>query len=611
MASRQQAQVLARREAAVQQLAQFRHLSDEARFYAASTDATGEHAPYYDPRRAIMAGELALAVAAPWGREGERLPLPGERDALVRERTSLLLAMANAEQQDHSVNAAERSGRLLEQVPITHHSLAYHRLRSQCALRLGFAEEAEREATLANDKQRLMTAEDYFFLGESHRVRSSATNNLFVTGNERSRQESLAQAITAYQKAIELDPRHYWALFQLSRSYLGLNRKNDSLHTLSACVALRPDVPWAYATRGLLHGLADQFDEAHVDLTKALSLDPTFRPARLHRGFVYWRQGKQDAALADFETLLALPSDQRLIEAAWYRAHIRMAAEQWNDALADCAAVIDEWPAFRPAYELKAQVCLRAQDHDAAIGALNELLRLTSGADYDLQAAIACKLRGRALRLLAYELLEPARSRVLVRARSELQTAIERGEQDDALRLEVERLPEVLGLDGESIESLTRAIQESPGNTKLLRQRAWTCVNYGQYEDAAADFRTLMELIPDSAECHAGLSYVLAAKGQRAAAEQEAALALFLCGPNYVALHNVACTYATLAQSDQLHAAEDESRALALLNQAVKRFGGPAVKLLRAEPAFSDVFRARPEFQKLAAGVGSQSSDGP
>ena len=71
----------------------------------------------------------------------------------------------------------------------------------------------------------------------------------------------------------------------MSRCYLGLGRRPEAIEVLSACVALRPDSPWAYSARGLALALQRRFDEALRDLNRAIALDS--RPARLNRGVVY------------------------------------------------------------------------------------------------------------------------------------------------------------------------------------------------------------------------------------------------------------------------------------------------------------------------------------
>ena len=98
----QQAKLLAQREAARGQLADFRRLADEARFLAASTDPVSEQAPYYDPRRAIAIGETAIQIAQSWGPQGQKLANVPERSGWEDELYDLLLVLANAECQAES-----------------------------------------------------------------------------------------------------------------------------------------------------------------------------------------------------------------------------------------------------------------------------------------------------------------------------------------------------------------------------------------------------------------------------------------------------------------------------------------------------------------------------
>ncbi len=67
-----QARLLTVREQGRSAWNRFRHLFDEAQFYAANTDAVSERVPFYDPGRAGQIGQSALAIADAWGTQGER-----------------------------------------------------------------------------------------------------------------------------------------------------------------------------------------------------------------------------------------------------------------------------------------------------------------------------------------------------------------------------------------------------------------------------------------------------------------------------------------------------------------------------------------------------------
>ncbi len=140
----------------------------------------------------------------------------------------------------------------------------------------------------------------------------------------------------------------------MGRCYLSLKQGAEAVAALDSCVALQPNEPWGYSARGLARGLMQDYAAAEADLERALKIDPSFQPARLHRGIMAWLQGKDDLALADFANVLAPTDDRRLVEAAYYRGQLRLRRNEIDEALTDLDMVAKERPEFRPVYLTRA-----------------------------------------------------------------------------------------------------------------------------------------------------------------------------------------------------------------------------------------------------------------
>src|SRR5262249_23687495 len=147
--------------------------------------------------------------------------------------------------------------------------------------------------------------------------------------------ENLANAVGEYRQALQSDPQHYWAQFQLGRCLLAQDHNSEAVEALGACIALRPDSPWAYTIRGLANALAGHNVDATRDLDRALQLSPDFQPARLNRGVAYLLANDTTSALADFDAALAARADKRLCEAAFYRGQILLSKQRAREALED------------------------------------------------------------------------------------------------------------------------------------------------------------------------------------------------------------------------------------------------------------------------------------
>ena len=354
----QQAQILATRDIARERLVEFHRLADEAQFFAANTDAISERVPYYDSRRAKAVGEAALAIAAPWGQQAESLPLPAERAGLRQARYAMLLRLAQANLATEPDDAGVRASlAMLDEARANQPpSRGYYRLRSRSLAMLGEDQAAKRADERAVNASTPVIAEDYFLRGEELRLQDAGSSGRML-GNvdAEAPRDYLDNAIGEYRQALQLDPRHYWARFQLGRCLLALGREPEAVEALSACIAIRPDSPWAYTTRGLASALSGRSDEALRDLDFAVNLDPDFQPARLNRGIVYWLRDDTNAAFSDFSAALAGPEDKQLIEAAFYRGQLYISRQQDGKALADLSAVIQARPDFRPRFLVAGQ----------------------------------------------------------------------------------------------------------------------------------------------------------------------------------------------------------------------------------------------------------------
>ena len=604
--SHRQASLLFDREQARAQLSDFHRLADEAQYYAANSDAVSERAPYYDSRRAKAVGEAGLAVAVPWGAHAERLPLSELRADFMQTHYNLVLLMARVNLQgDREAESLRAALALLDKAAtIQLSSRGYYHLRSRCLALLGQPEAAQREQERAESPDTAVTAGDYFLQGELLRVEDAGSEFDPIRDETRPLREHLAKAIEEYRNALRLDPRHYWAQFQLGRCLLALGRGPEAVEALSACVAMRPDSPWAYSTRGLASALSGRPEEALVDLDRAVQLDPSFQPARLNRGVVHWLQENTDAAMTDFTAVLAAPADKRLIEAGYYRGQLLLQMHRTREALADLSMVIDARGDFRPAYWLRAQTRFRLGSYDDGQSDLARFLvlgvRKSKGEQVDSRVAM-----GKTLRQMALELDGEARKQALIWAADELHAAIAAGESTAEVFRHLGQVQEDRGEDREAIKLYSQGLALSPDHVMLRNMRGWAYVKVGQLELARADYSEALRRSPDDAVSHAGLGWVLAQVGAADDARKEASAALLSGSDNYKILHNVACIYGRLSGSAIGEKLEHENLAIAALKQAVdiaRGLGAGAEEeeyIRREEEAFPESLRSRPEFERL------------
>jgi tetratricopeptide (TPR) repeat protein len=591
--------LLRAREEARGQISNFQKLVDEARFYAASSDPTAEHAPYFDASKARMAFQQALAAAAPWGQKLEALPLADQRPALQQQMYELLLLVV----QDACLSSQNLAGvpaqleRARQLIPQP--SRGWHTLEAQYLRLMNDPDRAAAEDKLADDPNTPSTAFDSFLKGEEFRRRSATE-----TEATPARTDDLEHAIQFYRRAAQQDPRHFWADFQLGRCYMSVGKLSEAVEALGTCIALRPDAPWGFSARGMALGLMHRFDEAHADLNRALQLDPDFRPALLNSGVVFWMQQDDRRALENFQAALQPPDDRRLIEAKYYRAQIYVQQNNTDLALNDLNDLILQSPDFYPGYLLRAQVQLMREAQEPGLEDLNALLKHDMGPDFDIQTPKGLGQRGHLLRRIASEMPNAAELATLGLARQDLESAVRLGgAAPDAYR-DLGAVYELLGRNGDAVTAYSSALKLSPRDVPALLDRGWIYQKLARTDDARADFSAAIASDPTSAEAHAGLGYVAAFQGSYGEAQHEAAAALLYGGDDYLILHDVACVYAELLQTDPRDHAAHQSLVIAMLTKAVVLWRNHGtdpdeLRLIENEPAFPPSLRNTAEFQHI------------
>ena len=603
-----------RREQVRADLVEFRHLSEERQFYGASTTPAGDRPLPYDSHRGQEAGEKALAVADKLTAEFKELSLPDEEAVFRKQLHALLLLMVQAQSEQAPLPGTVQAmlRRLEHATSLQKPSRGLLRLRARCYQLLGDSRQRDEEARRAADPRLPVTALCHFLQGEQARI--EATLPARGQGDATTWQpnaERLARAVEHYQAALRIEPDHYWCHFQLGRCYLSLGKGSEAVEALGTCVALQPRLPWGYSARGLALGLIQRYADGEKDLDRALTLEPDFRPALLNRGILAWRQGKTDRALADFGKVLEPPAGRRLIEAAYYRGLLQAERREFREALADFDTVAREAPGFRFVYLSRAQLHFLQGDPRGSAD-LTAFLEQGLPQRPDPQGHVLFALRGRLLRDLVPNWgLTPKQAAAALRlARDQLKRALQLGGRSAEVLHDLGSVLELLGEPAQALDVYTQALAAAPPRdleAKIFSKRGWIfaqSLERPRPEKAREAFAALLRLEPHSADAHAGLGYLAVLRKSPTEAQREAFHGLLNGSGDYLALHNLACIYAELAQTDKGQAKQHQDVALALLRRAVVlwRRGGTGpneIDLILGERSFDPSLRKREEFTKL------------
>ena len=90
----------------------------------------------------------------------------------------------------------------------------------------------------------------------------------------------------------------------------------QAITEFNKAIELDPEYAMAYNNRGNAYWNKGNFDRAIADYDKAIELDPEYAEAYGNRGFVYYLEGELTKAISDLEKCLELSDDPGVVARA-------------------------------------------------------------------------------------------------------------------------------------------------------------------------------------------------------------------------------------------------------------------------------------------------------
>src|SRR5262249_28317036 len=135
----------------------------------------------------------------------------------------------------------------------------------------------------------------------------------FLIGLQHYRNADQNGAKDSFNRALALQPGHFWAQFCLAVCHLKLRNWEAARSDLNACLSRQPDFVWGYLFRSFASEKLRAFSEAEADLQRALLLDPSDNARYallLAHGIQHFNRDDLAPAAADFRAAMALKPDQ-------------------------------------------------------------------------------------------------------------------------------------------------------------------------------------------------------------------------------------------------------------------------------------------------------------
>jgi serine/threonine protein kinase/Flp pilus assembly protein TadD len=288
----------------------------------------------------------------------------------------------------------------------------------------------------------------------------------------------------ARAKAAQIEPATAQEHYLVAMSYARRGKYDTAIGYLNKAVELQPRHYWSFAQRGLCRLERGELELAASDLSVCIGLWPDFAWGHLNRAGVLARCGKRAAAIADYDA--ALRCDPKLVTVYLNRGLLHLEEEHYTQALAD----------FQEA---------RAHGRDDAflhsgLGVALERLGRHMAADEELRQANA--------RAAALKPGERARLRwVHGFAVARRKPAEARGAFEEVLRDSPKHPQALYGLGmlleqaGKGMEALPyyhRALVASPTFVAPRRARAVVLARLGECDRAAQEINQCLALDPNS-----------------------------------------------------------------------------------------------------------------
>ena len=160
--------------------------------------------------------------------------------------------------------------------------------------------------------------------------------------------EDLEGSVSAYDRAIRLNPRYVEAYINRGIAKKNMGRHTDAIADHDEAVRLKPNLAEAYTNRGNVKSEMGRHADAIADHDEAIRLKPDYAEAYINRGIAKKNMGRYTDAIADYDEAIRLNPD--LAEAYTSRGIAKSQMGRHTDAIADHDEAIRLKPDYAEAY---------------------------------------------------------------------------------------------------------------------------------------------------------------------------------------------------------------------------------------------------------------------
>ena len=136
----------------------------------------------------------------------------------------------------------------------------------------------------------------------------------FSKGLTSEKAKDYVNAIKAYTKALEINPRYAIVYQHRGSAWTKQNDYDQAIIDFTEAIRLNPSYAEIYNLRGMLWSSKNMNDLAMIDFTKAIEVNPRYADAFNNRAVILARKGNYDQAIDNFTKALEIDHEKEKLD---------------------------------------------------------------------------------------------------------------------------------------------------------------------------------------------------------------------------------------------------------------------------------------------------------
>jgi Tfp pilus assembly protein PilF len=201
---------------------------------------------------------------------------------------------------------------------------------------------------------------------------ANAYNN---RGNAYLQKGDIGQAIFNYNEALKINPGYADAYNNRGNACAEKNNLDQAVSDYSKAIEHNPKYADAYSNRGNAYIEKGDLDKAIADCNRAIEINPAHAEAYNNRGIVYLYRDDIDRALSDYDKAIRIKP--KYADAYFNRGNARMYKGDFDRAMSDYNKAVEFNPRYTDAYNNRGNAYQNKGDFDRAISDYSKAIEIS------------------------------------------------------------------------------------------------------------------------------------------------------------------------------------------------------------------------------------------